>query len=77
MNLDPSIPLPKHSNNKPLVNMQLMMLWLFLVSGLVAGLIAFFGEHLAQRIHEQMKQIEWHNDTVQTVTELPMTAASQ
>ena len=50
INADPYIPLPKESDNKPLVITQLMMLWIIWGSGLTAGLLAFFGEHLARKI---------------------------
>ena len=57
MNAEPYIPQPKENDNKPLVNVQLMMLWLIWVSGLTAGLFAFFGEFMAEGISKHLKQI--------------------
>ena len=46
MNAEPLIPLPKENNNKPLVIIELMMLWLIWASGLIAGLFLFILEQI-------------------------------
>ena len=57
MNAEPYEPQPKENVNKPLVNVQLMMLWLIWVSGLAAGTFAFFGELMAEGMTRHLKQI--------------------
>ena len=60
MDAEPFIPLPKENVNKPLVNVQLMMLWLIWVSGLGAGLLVFIGEVMAEGIIEHLKHVLVH-----------------
>ena len=57
MNAEPYIPQPKENINKPLVFMQLAMLWLIWISGLTAGIIAFFGELTAGGFTTHQKKI--------------------
>ena len=80
MNAEPYIPQPKENVNKPLVFVQLMMLWLIWVSGLAAGLFVFFGELMAKGIADHLKQITWprqrQDNTLHPMTEMPMAAPS-
>ena len=80
MNAEPYIPQPKENDNKPLVNVQLMMLWLIWVSGLTAGLFAFFGELMAEGISKHLKQIRWPrqklDNGINPMIEMPMPDAS-
>ena len=55
MNAEPYIPQPKENDNKPLVNVQLMMLWILWASGLAAGLLAFLGELMAGGLAKHLK----------------------
>ena len=74
MNAEPYIPQPKENVNKPLVFMQLMMLWLMWISGLTAGIIAFFGELTAGGFTTRHKQITWtrqrKDNTIQPMTQM-------
>ena len=55
MNAEPYIPQPKENDNKPLVNVQLLMLWILWASGLAAGLLAFLGELMAGGLAKHLK----------------------
>ena len=77
MNADPLIPLPIENDNKPLVFTQLSMLWLIWVSGLIAGVLAFFGELVARIIAKKPMpktgQSQRHHRTIQPMTEIETT----
>ena len=66
MNAEPYIPLPKQNKNKPIVSTQLMMLWLIWLSGLIAGLLIFFGEVMAMKLGNQ----SMHDPSVYPMNEM-------
>ena len=80
MNAEPYDPQPKEYVNKPLVIVQLMMLWLIWISGMGAGLLAFFGELMAARTAESLRQIAWPrqrlDNTLHPMTDMPMEVES-
>ena len=55
------IPLPKANNNKPLVAIQLMMLWLIWGSGLIVGIFLFLVELASGQVADHLKRREDHN----------------
>ena len=56
LHTEPYIPLPKQNINKPLVLVQLIMLWIIYFSGLAIGLFAFIGELVAGCFAKHLKQ---------------------
>ena len=61
MNKEPLIPLPKENNNKPLVAIQLMMLWLIWGSSLIVGIFLFLVELVLGQIADHLKRHEEQN----------------
>ena len=61
MNGEPFIPLPKQRHNKPLMPVQLLMLWLMWACGVTAGLIVFLVELKAgvKERHKEVRKIAW------------------
>ena len=55
------IPLPKANNNKPLVAIQLMMLWLIWGSSLIVGIFLFLVELVSGQIAGHLKRREEQN----------------
>ena len=80
MNADPLIPLPIENDNKPLVFTQLSMLWLIWVSGLIAGVLAFFGELVGRVIAKKPMPItgqsQRYHRTIQPMTEIGTTRSN-
>ena len=70
MEAEPYIPLPKENINQPLVFEQLMMLWLIWVSGLTAGIFAFFGELTAGSLSKNPKMTQRNDSSIQIITKM-------
>lgn len=55
MDAEPDIPMPKENDGKPLIFVQLIMLWLIWTSGLAASGLAFLGELVAVAIAKRLR----------------------